>query len=552
MDVPAKKSRRRPYALLSSKRPWIILLVLALLGLAIWGAYALVQNSKSGAGGGFGRRGGRPPTTVGVAQATTADVPVTLDALGTVTPAATVTVRPQVSGTITQILFKEGQMVRRGQALAIIDPRPFQMALLQAQGQLARDEAQLANAKLTLTRYQTLLTQDSIARQDVDTQAATVKQLEGAVLTDRANVGTARLNLGYSRVTAPVSGRVGLRAVDVGNVISSGDANGLVVLTEVDPIDVQFTVPQDQAPQIWQRSARATLPVTALDRTRTTPLAQGSFSTLDNQVDPTTGTVRAKARFANGSGALFPNQFVNVRMTLDTLRGAVVVPLTAVRTGPNGDFVWIVKPDQTVTMRPVKRGQSTPTQVVILSGLTPCERVVTEGGDRLTEGGRILLPGQAPAGGRGGRGGRRGGQRGGVGGQGGAQHRGFGSQGGPAAMPSAPGCPGAAAGQAPGGWPHRGAAGGAPVAAPQPGAPQAAPQPAPGQGDQSGFQPSPEMQAARAAVRQACAADMQKLCAGQEGREAFMCLRQNAGQASPACQAAMAKMPRRGGGGGPG
>jgi multidrug efflux system membrane fusion protein len=539
--------RLRKYTQLSSRRPWIVLLVLVLLGLAIWGAYLLVHNAGSGAGGGFGRRGARPPTTVGIAQATTTDVPVTLDALGTVTPTATVTVRPQVSGTITQILFKEGQLVRRGQLLAVIDPRPFQLTLEQAQGQLARDEAQLAAAEVTLTRYQTLLAQDSIARQDVDTQAATVKQLRGAVLADRAGVGTAKLNLDYSRVTAPVSGRVGLRAVDIGNVISTGDANGLVVLTAVDPIDVQFTVPQDQAPQIWQRSAHAALPVAALDRTRSAPLAQGAFSTLDNQVDPTTGTVRAKARFANGSGALFPNEFVNVRLTLDTLRGVVVVPLTAVRTGPNGDFVWIVRPDQTVTMRPVKRGQTTATQVVILSGLAPCERVVTDGGDRLSEGGRILLPGQAPqGGGRNGRGGRRGGaqgvgQRNGAGA--GAQQFGGGPRG-AAGMPTAPGCPGAASSQAGGGRGY-GQAGGAP----SPSQPADAAQPAPGPAAAAGggFQPSPEMQAARAALRQACAADLQKLCAGQEGREAFMCLRQNEAQASPACQAAMAKMPRRGG-----
>ncbi|MDB5443342.1 MAG: efflux transporter, family, subunit, partial [Phenylobacterium sp.] len=416
MDVTAGEPRRRPDFQLSSKRPWIVLLVLLLLAGVIWGAYALTQASKGGGPGGFGRRGGRPPSTVGMASAGLADVPVTLDALGTVTPTAIITVRPQVSGTITQILFKEGQMVRRGQALAVIDPRPLQMALMQAQGQLTRDQAQLANASLTLGRYRNLLAQDSIARQDVDTQAATVKQLEGVVVTDKAALGTAQLNLGYSRVTAPISGRVGLRAVDVGNVISAGDANGLVVLTEVAPIDVEFTVPQDQAPQIMQRSAHAVLPVVALDRTRTIEVAKGAFSTLDNQVDPTTGTVRAKARFSNTDGALFANQFVNVRLTLDTLHDAIVVPLTAVRTGPSGDFVWVVNADQTVTMRPVKRGEGTATQVVILSGLNPCERVVTEGGDRLTEGGRITLPGQGGGGGRGGRG--RGGAGQGGGGQG--------------------------------------------------------------------------------------------------------------------------------------
>jgi multidrug efflux system membrane fusion protein len=507
MDDRAAERRLHQYAQVSSKRPWVIVVVLVLLALGVWSAYALVHGAKSGGpgagagrGGGFGRTAGRPPTTVGMATAGLADVPVTVDALGTVIPVATVTVTPQVSGTITQILFREGQMVKAGQTLAVIDPRPFQMSLMQAQGQLTRDEAQLTNARLTLQRYRNLLAQDSIARQDVDTQAAQVKQLEGAVLSDRAAVGTAKLNLGWAHVTAPVSGRVGLRALDVGNVISAGAANGLAVMTQITPIDVEFTVPQDEAPEIEARAAHATLAVVALDRTRTTPLASGTFSTLDNQVDPTTGTVRAKARFANADEALFPNQFVNVRLTLNVLHNAVVVPLPAVRTGPNGDFVWIVRPDQTVTMRAVKRGQTTPTQVVILSGLSAGERVVSDGGDRLTEGGRIMLPGQM----RGGHGGSR---------------RGGGS--GAGAQSAAPG---------------------APVAEATGGASQAGPG--------GGFAPSPEMQAARAALREACAADLQQLCAGEQGREAFMCLRQNASQASAGCRAAMAKMPRFRPGGG--
>jgi len=516
MDDRAAKRGLTRYTQLSAKRPWLILLVLVLIGLAVWGAWALVQGSKQGGGGGeagaggFGRRGGRPPTTVGVATAAHADIPVTLDALGTVTPVATVTVRPQVGGTVTQILFREGQMVKRGQTLAIIDPRPFEMALLQAQGTLTRDEAQLANARLTLQRYRNLLAQDSIARQDVDTQAATVKQLEGTVMTDRAAVGTARLNLGYSRVSAPFDGRVGLRAVDVGNVVAANDATGIVVETQVAPIDIQFTVPQDQAPDLMAKAAKAPLPVVALDRARTNTVATGTFSTLDNQVDPTTGTVRAKARFANADGALFPNQFVNVRVTLDILKGAVVVPLSAVRTGPKGDFVWIVKADQTATMRAVKRGQTTATQAVIVSGLAAGERVVTEGGDRLTEGGRVMLPGQRTGRGRG-------------------RHRG--QQGGGSEAPGAS----AAGGQS---------------AAPAPGA--AGEAAAPAAGVYGGFTPSPEMQAARAAIRAACAADLQKLCAGAAGREAMMCLRQNVDQASAGCKAAVAKLPRRGSGGGSG
>lgn len=362
-------------------------------GLVGWLAWSLTHAPAKGGAGGFGRRGGRPPTTVGVAVAATADVPITLDALGTVTPAATVTVRPQVSGVITEVLFKEGQMVRKGQPLAIIDQRPLKMALLQAQGNLQRDEAQLDNARLVLTRDQTLLAQDSIARQDVDTQAATVKQLAGVVMTDRAAVGVAQLNIGYSRITAPVAGRVGLRVVDVGNYVGAGDANGLVVLTEVAPIDVQFTVPQDKAAVIQQQAAHGQLAVTALDRTRTAELGKGVFSTLDNQVDTATGTIRAKARFANADGALFPSEFVNVRLALMTLKTAIVVPVTAVRTGPNGDFVWVMQPDKTVKMRRVTRGPITATQSVITSGLQAGEKVVTEGGDRLQEGARVMLPG---------------------------------------------------------------------------------------------------------------------------------------------------------------
>jgi len=405
-----------------SRRAQIIggAIALAVLVGVVWLAWSLMNAPKTeGAGGpgggpgGGGRRGG-PASTVAVATATQTDLPVIIEALGTVTPAATVTVRPQVSGTITQVLFKEGQMVRAGQVLAQIDPRQFQMDLLQAQGALTRDEAQLASARVTLTRFQTLLAQDSIARQEVDTQAATVKQLQGSVMSDRAAVGTAQLNLGYARIVAPVSGRVGLRVVDVGNYIGAGDANGVAVITTVSPIDVEFTVPQDDVPRIGARTATgAVLPVTALDRTRTVTLDRGNFSTLDNVVDTGTGTVRAKARFANAGGTLFPSQFVNVRLELDTVRGAVVVPATALRQSADGAFVWLLNADRTVNKRKVVAGPSTTSQVSITSGLKVGEKVITEGGDRLTEGGKVQLPGQAPrAGGQGERAGKgQGGQR---------------------------------------------------------------------------------------------------------------------------------------------
>ncbi|WP_137173438.1 efflux RND transporter periplasmic adaptor subunit [Massilia sp. HP4] len=349
--------------------------------------------------GGPGGRGG-PATTVGVATAAQADIPVNLEALGTVAAAATATVRPQVSGVIQKIHFTEGQMVKAGQVLATIDPRPFEMALLQARGQRQRDEAQLESARLILSRYRTLLEQDSIARQEVDTQAALVKQLEGTVLTNKASEGTAQLNLDYATVRAPIGGRVGLRTVDVGNLVGSGDAAGIAVITQLSPIDVEFAVPQDHLPALQRRIAQASkLPAIALDRTRTETLASGSFIALDNQVDTQTGTVRAKARFANTDNQLFPSQFVNLRLTVNTLQDAVVVPVTALRHGANGDFVYVLNAqERTVALRTVKRGQATVDKVQIVSGLKVGEQVITEGADRLRDGASVVLPNDRPAG----------------------------------------------------------------------------------------------------------------------------------------------------------
>jgi multidrug efflux system membrane fusion protein len=288
------------------------------------------------------------------------------------------------------------------------------MALLQARGQRQRDEAQLENARLTLERYRTLLTQDSIARQDVDTQAAQVKQLEGTVMTDKAAEGTARLNLGYTKVIAPISGRVGLRVVDIGNLVGSGDVNGLAVITQLSPIDVEFSIPQDQAPDVMAGvNAGAALNAIALDRTRTVNLDSGRFSALDNQVDTQTGTVKAKARFANGKNTLFPSQFVNVRLELRTIKDAVMVPVTALRHGGKGDFVYVLNADHTVSMRAVTRGQATVDKVQISTGVKAGEQVITEGGDRLKDGAKVTLPTDKP--GAGGAGGGRRGNRGGQG-----------------------------------------------------------------------------------------------------------------------------------------
>jgi multidrug efflux system membrane fusion protein len=336
---------------------------------------------------------------VGVGVARHADIPVYIDALGTVTPSASVTVTPQVSGVLTQVGFQEGQMVRAGQLLAQIDPRPFQLALMQAQGTLQKDEASLEAANVTLARYQTLLAQDSIARQDVDTQAATAKQLQGTVLTDQAAVGTAKLNLEWTRITAPVSGRIGLRVVDIGNYIAAASSTGIAVITELAPIDVEFAVPQDRIPQLQARiAANGRIAVTAYDRTRTTTLDSGTFLSLNNVSDTQTGTVRAKARFANAKNTLFPSQFVNARILLDTLHDAIVVPVTALRHGPSGDFVYVLNDDHTVTQRAVTQGQSTDDVAAIATGLQVGERVITEGADRLKDGARVTLPGETASG----------------------------------------------------------------------------------------------------------------------------------------------------------
>ncbi|MDQ2823707.1 MAG: efflux RND transporter periplasmic adaptor subunit [Pseudomonadota bacterium] len=393
-----------------SKRSKVIggVIAIALMGGLGYLAWHLTHKAPAGAPGAGGGRGaggpgggrGGPSTTVGVATATQADIPVVIDALGTVTAAATATVRAQVSGVLQKINFSEGQLVKAGQVLATIDARPFEMALLQAQGTRQRDEAQVESARVMLNRYQTLLTQDSIARQDVDTQAALVKQLEGTIMTDRAAEGVAKINLGYTQVKAPISGRVGLRTVDIGNLVSSGDTTGIAVITQLSPIDVEFAVPQDRVPELQERIVtNDSLPAIALDRTRTDKLAAGRFQALDNQVDVQTGTVRAKARFANNDGKLFPSQFVNLRLEVRTIKAAVMVPVTALRHGTSGDFVYVLNADKTASVRKVTRGQATVDMIQIATGLKVGEKVITEGADRLKDGAKVTLPGDRPAGG---------------------------------------------------------------------------------------------------------------------------------------------------------
>jgi len=383
----------------SRRNALIVVVVLVVIAALAW-AMTRGGGSGQGAGGPGGGRGGgrgRVAATVGIAKVTAMDVPQSLSQIGTVQPIVTATVRPQLSGNIFTINFREGQVVAKGQLLAQIDPRPYRLALAQAEANLTRDESQLNLARVDLRRYQVLLSQDSIARQQVDTQAATVKQQEGIVAADRAAIGTAKLNLHYTSITAPVAGRIGLRQADIGNYVSPGDANGIAVITQTDPIDISFAVPQGNLPGILTRRATgAALPVTASDQSGQTVIAHGSFLTFDNQIDAATGTVKAKARFPNPGGTLFPNQFVNVTLLVDTLNNAPTVPVTAVRHGTQGDFAFVLQGDHTVKMQAVKQGPSTGTNVAILSGLTPGQTVITEGADNLEDGSTVVLPGEKP------------------------------------------------------------------------------------------------------------------------------------------------------------
>ena len=365
---PSGAKRVRSFVLIG-----IVFLLTALLGIVLTNAAGRAKPNAAGR---------KPETTVGLARANLGDVPITVSALGTVTPEATVQIVPKVSGTLQSVAFREGQIVRTGQVLGVIDPAPYRAALEQAEGQAARDEATLAGARIDLARYQKLLAEDSIAKQTVDDQAASVRQAAGTVAADRGNVAAARLNLFYTRIVAPISGRVGLRQIDAGNQVSSTSSTPIAVITRIDPIDVVFAMPEATIADVTRHpDFGVNLPVTVYDRAGGRDLAHGSLSTIDNLVDTTTGTVKAKARFANPTAALFPNQFVNVGLLVDTLHNQVIVPTSAVRHGPSGDFVWVLQPGQYVRMRNVTLGPGASETVPILSGLRAGETVITEGGD---------------------------------------------------------------------------------------------------------------------------------------------------------------------------
>ena len=352
------------------------------------------QPGRAGGAGAGGRRAGGPfdpnqSIPVQAALARAGDIDVVINALGTVTARNTVTVRSRVEGQLVRIAFREGQQVKAGDLLAEVDPRPFQAQLDQARGQLARDQALLANAELDVERYRGLLAKDSIARQQVDAQEALVRQYRGAVQADQAAVDTARLQLAYARITAPISGLLGLRQVDVGNVIRTSDANGIVVITETQPITTVFSVPSDHIAAIQGRlMAQETLQVDLFGRDGVKQLANGRLISIDNQIDATTGTVKLKALFANKDGALFPNQFVNVRLRVESRRNVTLAPVAAVQRGSRGTFVYLVQAGA-VSIRPVVLGPVSGDDVAIEGGLAPGDQVVTDGADKLRQGAKV-------------------------------------------------------------------------------------------------------------------------------------------------------------------
>ncbi|MDQ0475141.1 MdtA/MuxA family multidrug efflux RND transporter periplasmic adaptor subunit [Labrys wisconsinensis] len=374
---------------------WLLALVVGIACLFAWEQLEKPTPEVApspGAGRGGGRGAGLPPQTIRDAEAAKGDIPLVINALGTVTSLATVTVRTQIAGTLQQIGFTEGQMVKAGDFLAQIDQRPYQATLEQYQGQLAKDTALLAQAQADLARYQKLGRQDSIATQQIDDQKFLVTQDQAAISTDQAQIDAAKLNIAYCHIVAPVGGRVGLRQVDAGNYVQVTDTNGIVIITEIQPMSVIFSTPEDNLSQIAARlKSGASLPVTVFDRANVKQLATGSVSTTDNQIDTTTGTFKIRAMFANDDGALFPNQFVNVSLLVDTLRDAVVVPNAAVQLGPQGNFAYVVKDDDTVTVRKIVIGPADADHTAITSGLAVGEKVVIDGADRLREGAKVQV-----------------------------------------------------------------------------------------------------------------------------------------------------------------
>ncbi len=379
---------------------WVWLLILAAVAAGVW----LIQSRKTNAQapGAAGGRAGRVMTVpVAAAPATLGDIPVYLDGLGSVTPLYTVSVHTRVDGQLMNVYFTEGQLVKVGDLLLQIDPRPYQVMLEQAEGQMAHDQALLANAKVDLARYKTLLAQDAVPEQQLATQASTVEQYQGAIKTDQGAVDNAKLDLVYCHITAPIAGRIGLRLVDPGNIVHATDTNALLVIAQVEPITVIFTLPEDSLPPVLQKlHAGAKLQVIAYNRDRSLKLDSGTLLTSDNQIDQTTGTLRLKAIFENKDGRLFPMQFVNVRLLLEIRRKQVLVPSVAIQRGAQGTYVYIVKPDNTADVKVVTVGISEAGNTSIDKGIAVGDNVVTDGADKLQPGSKVTIrtPTGAPTG----------------------------------------------------------------------------------------------------------------------------------------------------------
>ena len=388
-----RPSRFQPLAW-ANRNKWLLLIAL----LVIVTLVLVIRHGKQ-AETPPGGRGAGAPMAVNVAKVESGDIQVVLNALGTITPLQNVTVRTQINGQLQQIAFTEGQMVKKGDFLAEVDPRPYQAALEQAQGTLARDQALLKNAVLDAARYTKLVAEDSIASQTRDTQLALVIQYKGTVLTDQAAVDNAKLNLDYCHIVSPVTGRVGLRQVDQGNYVTPGDTNGIVVVTQLQPISALFTLPEDNVLAVTKpMHAGQSLAVTALDRANIVKLATGALTNIDNQIDTTTGTFKMRAQFDNADESLFPNQFVNIQLLVETQHDQMIVPTAAIQRGAPGTFVYAMNPDSTVSVKPVKLGVAQGERQAILSGLAVGDTVVTDGVDRLRDGAKVMLPTAQPPG----------------------------------------------------------------------------------------------------------------------------------------------------------
>jgi membrane fusion protein, multidrug efflux system len=384
---PPTVQKTEPRVIKKKRRiwPWILLLAIAGAATYLYPRVAQFAPQQPAKKGGKGGEAGRAIPIV-AAAARRGDMPVYLTGLGSVAAFNTVTVRTRVDGQIVKVYFQEGQLVKEGEPLIEIDPKPFQVQLEMAEGQLARDNALLDNAKIDLTRYTVLFSQEAIPKQQLDTQRATVNQVQATIKSDQAQIDTARLQLFYAHITAPLTGRIGLRLVDGGNMVHASDATGLAVITQLQPIAVIFNIPEDSLPQVTRKMASGDqLGVVAFDRDLKTKLATGTLATIDNQIDPTTGTVRFKAVFENTDLSLFPNQFVNARLLLDTKHGATIIPTAAIQRSPQSTFVYVVNPDNTVEVRNITVGVTLGDEASIESGVDAGDRVVIDGIDKLQD-----------------------------------------------------------------------------------------------------------------------------------------------------------------------